>query len=307
MKETNRQILPCGLWVVATPIGNLADISSRAISALKEADLILCEDTRRTGALLSALGIAEFKGRLERVDSYAESQKLQFFIEKMKAGKNLALVTDAGTPAISDPGSALVACAHEAGICVTPLPGASAVVTLLSVSGFQGTAFTFRGFFPRKLADQKEELQWASISPLSSIYVWFESPQRIEETLTMLSETFPQVPVVIGKELTKLHERIFFDQADPVAKWVQNEIATEGKVGEWCFAIQFPKQNRPDYSMPIGALESAGWDKALQCLLDAHITVSEAAKRVSQSFGIPKKVSYEMALKVSGKKVKGGD
>jgi 16S rRNA (cytidine1402-2'-O)-methyltransferase len=298
MKETKRQDLPSGLWVVATPIGNLGDITPRALQALRNADRILCEDTRRTGVLLSALGITESQGRLERLDAHTHPQKLDEWIEKIQSGESYALVTDAGTPAISDPGSALVAIAREKGVHVTPLPGASAVVTLLSISGFQGAAFTFRGFFPRKRSDQTEELEVASTFSLSQIYVWFESPLRIEESLAVIGELYPDALVLAAKELTKLFERTFSGKAADVATQVKEEVQREGTIGEWCFAVQFPK------SSPT---ETSDWIKALRCLLDAGISVSEASKRVSQVFGISKKVAYEASLKISGKKNEGGD
>lgn len=133
-----------GLWVVATPIGNLGDLSPRAREALELADAILCEDTRRTARLAAALGIST---PLERLDAHAGPRAIEKAVKRLEAGESLALVTDAGTPAISDPGAALVAAARDAGVAITPFPGASAVMTLLSVAGFHETPFTFRGFF----------------------------------------------------------------------------------------------------------------------------------------------------------------
>ena len=239
--DTKRQVLPPGLWVVATPIGNLADLSPRCRSALEEADWILCEDTRRTLNLLRALGLPS-EGRLKRLDAHTEADSASYWIGKLQGGARVALVSDAGTPVVSDPGAVLVGQAAAAGIRVTPLPGPSAVMTLLAASGFQGTAFTFRGFFPRKRGEQVQELAQAfrSAPHVSAIWIWFESPQRIEAALETLSTHYPQVSVSVGKELTKLFERIFHGTSIRVAEQVRAELEKEGTVGEWCFSICFP-------------------------------------------------------------------
>jgi 16S rRNA (cytidine1402-2'-O)-methyltransferase len=138
-----------GLWVVATPIGNLSDLSARCREALEQAEVILCEDTRRTLNLLRALDIPS-DGRLKRFDAHTESESTSFWINQLLKGRKIALVSDAGTPAVSDPGARLVSEARRQGICVTPFPGPSAVMALLSVSGFQETAFTFSWIFSKE-------------------------------------------------------------------------------------------------------------------------------------------------------------
>jgi len=302
MNDTKRQVLPAGLWVVATPIGNLDDITPRACRALEDADLILCEDTRRTAALLSALGMKHFTKRLERLDAHTGARKVESWVEHLKEGKSFALVTDAGTPAVSDPGSILVAQAWEAGIQITPLPGASAVLTLLSVAGFNETAFTFRGFFPRKTEDQRKELELAAASSQSQVFVWFESPLRIVEALTTLEGSFPEAQLIVGKELTKFHERFFHGSSVQVAQRVRAEIDSEGSVGEWCFAVHFSKPEPTEVNYELKAQEGSDWVKALRCLFDAGVSASEAAKQVSQHFGTPKRATYEAALQIFGKK-----
>lgn len=302
MIETKRQVLPSGLWVVATPIGNLGDMPPRAQLALEQADLILCEDTRRTSVLLSALGLSTFTSRMERLDAHTPEGKIRDWVEKLKLGKCFALVTDAGTPSISDPGAALVGQARLEGVRITPFPGPSAVLTLLSVSGFNETAFTFRGFFPRKHEEQKSEFKAASESNLARVYVWFESPFRILETLLLLSHEFPDIGVVVGKELTKLHEKLFYGHAVQAAQFVGEEIQQEGTLGEWCFAVQFPKKKHVFHEQDLLPDENLGWVKAIRCLLGAGVTPSDTARLVSQEFGIPKRMSYETVLKTSHKK-----
>ena len=292
------QSLAPGLWIVATPIGNLMDFSPRGRMALAKADAILCEDTRRTSRLIAGLGLSK---SLLRMDEHAEKSEIKRAIARMRQGESLAFVSDAGTPGISDPAAALVTAAHENGITVTPIPGPSAVVALLSVCGFQETGFSFRGFFPRKTGDRKKELEG-----LSGVFVWFESPERIVETLGMIAEISPGAHAVVAKELTKIHEKIFSAEISVVANDVRAEILREGKLGEWCFAIRFQTESVDSgddvASAQVGSTKSSDWVKALHCLINVQVSASDAAREVSQTFGVSKKSVYEMALKLSGKK-----
>jgi 16S rRNA (cytidine1402-2'-O)-methyltransferase len=298
--------------VIATPIGNLSDISDRARLALKHASRILCEDTRRTAQLLEALSISRDDGerfQLERSDAFASPSQLEKAIAWIEEGENLALVTDAGTPAISDPGAALVQLAHQRGVRVTPIPGASAVTALLSASGFGETAFSFRGFFPRKPSERVEEVK-VILEVLKSgprVQIWFESPQRILETLQALHEGLSEkselTRVCVAKELTKAYEKIFSGTASEVLAEVRSHVADEGEKGEWCFAILLPQFESETSEHD----DSSDWVKTLACMLNISeeippLRASEAAQRVSQYFGIPKKVVYEKALRISGKK-----
>jgi 16S rRNA (cytidine1402-2'-O)-methyltransferase len=306
------QVLPAGLWIVATPIGNLGDVSSRAKRALEVADHVLCEDTRRTAALLSSLGQDRFLPKLQRLDAHTETAQLEKWIEDLQEGLSLALVTDAGTPSVSDPGAALVHLAHQAGIKVVPIPGPSAVTALISASGFQATAFAFRGFFPRKNTEQKQELARLMDSKLSRVCVWFESPHRIVDTLQTLEEFVTSnqrdAEVIVGKELTKLYERIFWGSPHEILENVTSEIRTQGEKGEWCFGVWLKDHADQNFdSKSIESLErSVAWKKALKCLIEAGISPSSAAKRVSQEFGETKKTVYDAALILAGKKTEEG-
>ncbi len=308
MKDTKRQVLPPGLWVVATPIGNLQDMTPRAQQALEEANLIFCEDTRRTAVLISALGMSESRSllkRLVRLDQHTGDRQIEEWVEKLQEGAQFALVTDAGTPAVSDPGAQFVKKAKESGVRMTPIPGPSAVITLLSVAGFQSGAFTFRGFFPRKTPERKAELELLSrASKISQIYLWFESPLRISESLQTVAELFPDVEIVVGKELTKLHERIFSGLSPHVSQAVQEEIEKVGAVGEWCFAIEFsnPIQCRSAEETEMVEKEWS-WQKALHCLLSAGVSLTDSAQSISQNFGISRKKAYEKGLEFLGKKI----
>jgi len=168
------------LFIVATPIGNLKDISLRALETLKEVDLIVCEDTRHTRKLLSHFDIHK---PLERFDAHAKESKIKKLIQMLQDNKNIALVTDAGTPAISDPGSVLVQKATEQGIRIIPIPGPSAVTTALSISGFPSDRFTFLGFIPHKKGRTKFI---KNITETKHTVVFFESPHRIKKLLDEL-------------------------------------------------------------------------------------------------------------------------
>jgi 16S rRNA (cytidine1402-2'-O)-methyltransferase len=241
------------------------------------------------------------------MDAHTEAHSVGPWVEKLAQGECIALVSDAGTPSISDPGSLLVAEALKAGIRVVPVPGVSAVTALLSVSGFRETSFTFRGFFPRKLEERKKELQQMGASPVVPIGVWFESPHRILESLELIQDVYPDAQAVAGKELTKIYERLFFGTSAEVAQEVRQEVEREGQIGEWCFALHFPALSKGDSSEDAASTDTQGWMKALKCLIEAKVPVSEAARRVSQEFGTAKKIAYEAALRLSGKKTdKGG-
>jgi len=286
------------LWILATPIGNLGDLSPRARETLERVTVVLCEDTRRTRTLLQALAIRLREGaRLERLDAHAKASDIEHWVGRLQAGDSLALVTDAGTPAVSDPGAALVAQAREAGFAVIPIPGPSAVTALLSASGFTSTRFAFHGFFPRGVKEAERELERIQ-SASDASHVWFESPKRIGKTTGQIAAVLPEARVVVGKELTKIHERIFAGNTVEVAAEIAAELEREGELGEWTFAIQLANLAKPTPTIS----ESSDWVKALRCLLDSRIPAPEAAKRVSQYFGVARKIVYAEAVALGDKK-----
>ncbi len=191
------------LYVVATPIGNLEDLSPRAARVLAEVDRIAAEDTRRTVNLLRHLGIEK------PVSSYydaVEARKAPALVEELVAGKSLALVSDAGTPLVSDPGYRLVRAAIEAGVRVVPIPGPTALATLLAVSGLPCERFVFEGFLPAKPGKRRKRLE--SLREETRTIVLYESPYHVLRTLAEIEEILGDRAVVIGRELTKLHEEI---------------------------------------------------------------------------------------------------
>lgn len=188
------------LYVVPTPIGNLQDITLRALEVLKQADFVLCEDTRQTKKLLDNFGIPTKTLR------YNEQNEHSFppFIKMLKEGKNLALVSDAGTPCVSDPGWKLVKLARQENIQVTALPGASAATCALSASGLSGGGFCFLGFLPKKKGKAQKQIEAALA--IEKPVIIYESPYRIIKFLEFLDTTFPRIKVFIGREITKTFE-----------------------------------------------------------------------------------------------------
>jgi 16S rRNA (cytidine1402-2'-O)-methyltransferase len=193
---------PGTLYVVATPIGNLEDISYRAVRILKHAGLIACEDTRQTRKLLDHYGIST---PMVSYHEHNEAERAEELIEKLQQGTNIAQVSDAGMPGISDPGYRIVKLATEHGITVVPVPGPSAVITALAASGLPTDAFEFRGFLPAKSGQRRTELEAQSAS--QHTVVFYEAPHRIVETLEDIVRALgAERPVVVARELTKLHE-----------------------------------------------------------------------------------------------------
>jgi 16S rRNA (cytidine1402-2'-O)-methyltransferase len=191
------------LFVVGTPIGNLEDLTFRALRTLKDVDVIAAEDTRRTAKLLAHY---EIRKPLVSVREHNERRETPRILERLKRGESVALVTDAGTPGIADPGARLVAAVREAGLRVVPIPGASAVATALSVSGFAADEFTFMGFPPRSGKEREDWFRRLKADP--RVIVFFEAPHRIERTLSTLRETDVIRPIIVMRELSKIHEQL---------------------------------------------------------------------------------------------------
>lgn len=191
------------LYVVATPIGNLGDLTERAREVLAACDGVVAEDTRHSGNLLRHLGIRK---PLHALPAFDEAARVEPLVRRLAAGESLALITDAGTPAVSDPGAVLVRRAVEEGVRVVPVPGASAAIAAVSVSGFPEGRFHFVGFLPRKASHRAEMLQ--ELRSLRAQLVFYESPQRLSQTLADLRSSLGDRPALVARELTKLHEEL---------------------------------------------------------------------------------------------------
>jgi len=213
------------IYLVATPIGNLSDISMRAIETLKNVDIIACEDTRNTIRLLNHF---EIKGHLTSYHEYNKIGKAYELCEKVKEGNNIAFVSDAGMPAISDPGYELVDIAYKEGLEVTVVPGASAVVSALAISGISSRRFAFEGFLPADKNEKKEIL--TELSQESRTLILYEAPHRLLKTLKELFEYMGDRNIAIVREITKLHEEVLRGKlADIIADYESEKIAIRGE------------------------------------------------------------------------------
>lgn len=213
------------IYLVATPIGNLSDISMRAIETLKNVDIIACEDTRNTIRLLNHF---EIKGHLTSYHEYNKIDKAYELCEKVKEGKDIAFVSDAGMPAISDPGYELVDIAYKEGLEVTVVPGASAVVSALAISGISSRRFAFEGFLPADKNEKKEIL--TELSQESRTLILYEAPHRLLKTLKELFEYMGDRNIAIVREITKLHEEVLRGKlADIIADYESEKIAIRGE------------------------------------------------------------------------------
>jgi 16S rRNA (cytidine1402-2'-O)-methyltransferase len=201
MEQSLPPLTPATLYLVATPIGNLEDITLRALRTLKECDLIAAEDTRRTGVLLKHFGISK---PMLSYFQFNEAKRSEEIIERLRRGEKIALVTDAGSPGISDPGEKVVKATIAAGFRVEPVPGPSALVAALTASGLPTDEFHFIGFLPHKSGQRRKKLE--SLAEVEGTLVLYESPYRIEKLLGELKEIFPEQPIALARELTKKFE-----------------------------------------------------------------------------------------------------
>src|SRR5262245_46522120 len=213
--------MPGTLYVVATPIGNLEDITLRALRVLREVTLIAAEDTRRTARLLQHYSISTPTTSLHE---HNERRKSRALIERLIGGESIALVTDAGTPVVSDPGAALVAAAHAEGIRVEPIPGPSAPMAALSASGLSADQFLFVGFPPARSADRKKWFRSVAGEPRP--LVLFEAPHRLKQTLSDALEILGDRQMALGRELTKVHEELV---VRPISAFVQSDQVPRGE------------------------------------------------------------------------------
>jgi 16S rRNA (cytidine1402-2'-O)-methyltransferase len=271
-----------GLVLVSTPIGNLGDISTRARVVLAASDLVLCEDTRRTGRLLSAMDI---HARTEALHEHNEDARIASVLARLRGNETIALVSDAGTPLVSDPGYRLVRAAIAAGVRVTAVPGPNAAVTALILSGLPPLPFTFLGFPPAKQAARRaafSRLRAAERAGLSSTLVWYEAPHRLLETLADLLDVFGDRRAAVARELTKRFETVERGSVSSIAHVFSQEPAR----GEITVLIGPPEVDDPE-----------DLDGLLRAAL-ATQTVKDAAALVSMATGLPRKMVYARALQI---------
>jgi 16S rRNA (cytidine1402-2'-O)-methyltransferase len=258
------------LFIVPTPIGNLKDITLRALDVLKECDYVLCEDTRKTGLLLHHLDIKK-----KLVSFYKEKEKLleNTILEDLKNGKNICLVSDAGTPAINDPGTSLIAACHANSIKINSLPGPCSIPTALSLSGLTFNKFQFLGFFPKKEKERKDLIK--EILDYDGVSIFFESPKRIIKSIKLFPE---EAEVFVAKELSKMHERLLKVNSSNVLEF--EDVLTRGEI---CVLVKGSCSDAPLMEVE---------DEKLMTLLTKHLSQRDAVKVASDLTGKKKQNFY---------------
>ncbi len=268
------------LYVVPTPLGNLQDMSLRAIEVLKAVPWVAAEDTRHSQPLLRHFGSG---ARLLPAHQHNEEQAAQGVIDKLAAGEAVALVSDAGTPAVSDPGARIVARVREAGFKVVPLPGACAAVTALSASGLMAPHFLFYGFLPAKAGQRQKELE--ALVALPYTLVFYEAPHRVLESVEALAAAFgPERTIVFARELTKLFETIHACPLGEALEWLQADANRQR--GEFVLLVE---------GAPEDADDGAG-ERVLRLLLAEGLPVKQCAKLAAEITGASKNELYQKAL-----------
>ena len=278
-KFQNKEIKK-GLYIIPTPIGNLGDITLRAIDILKKSDFILCEDTRISKILLDKF---EIKTKLQSNYKFNEKKNLNQIINYLKDNKIVSLISDAGTPGISDPGAILVRECVEKKINIIPLPGPSAVSTAVSISGFSEKYF-FYGFFPTKLKDIKNDLKF--LSKIDSCIVFFLSPKKINKAIPFLKENFYEREILICREMTKLYEEYLRFKVEDL------KLFDESLKGELTIVISEKKKIKKD-SLLLSESDKNNIKKMIK-----KLSIKEIVNLISQNSDVSKKKIYNFCLKI---------
>ncbi len=274
---------PTTLYLVGTPIGNLEDITYRAVRILQEVDLIAAEDTRHTGKLLHHFQIATPQISCHE---HNERQQIPHLMAKLTAGQSIALVTDAGMPGISDPGFLVVAACVAAGITVVPIPGVTAVITGLSASGLASDRFVFEGFLPVKGSDRQQRI--AAIKSETRTIIFYEAPHRLGRTLADLAEQVePQRSIVLARELTKMHEQFWRGSLMEAIAYHQQKQPQ----GEYVVIVAGAEINTPQWSDELIKTE-------LSQLLAEGISRSAASKQLAALTAVNKRHIYQLSLQI---------
>lgn len=276
-------LLQSAIYIVATPIGNLADISNRAISILQEVDQIAAEDTRHSAQLLAHLGI---KKPLVALHDHNERSLSDSLLKQVQEGLAIAIISDAGTPLISDPGYYLVHTAHELGLTVIPIPGPSAVICALSASGLATDRFSFEGFLPAKTQARQQKLK--DLATEARTMVFYEAPHRVLQTLSDMREIFgADRSACLARELTKKFETIFAGTLERVLEFVNSDPNQQR--GEFVLMVSGIKENLDKFSLSPEAL------KVLKILLE-ELSVKQAVSLAAKITGVQKKILYAAAI-----------
>ena len=280
-KRLLAQPLEAGLYIVATPIGNLADITLRALSVLARADVVYCEDTRHSAKLLQHFAI---HATTRALHDHNEDSEMARLLSDLGNGRSIAIISDAGTPLVSDPGFKIVRAAVAAGYTVTAVPGASAAISALAVSGLPTDAFFFAGFLPPKQAARRARLN--DIKTVPGTLIFFEAPQRVIDQLADLKDVLGDRPAVMVRELTKLHEELVHG---PLSR-ISDEIKSRELKGEVVIVVGPP--------LDIAVTDDEILAR-LQVALDT-MRLKDAANAVADALGVAKSRVYNLGLKAKG-------
>ncbi|MGB3364464.1 MAG: 16S rRNA (cytidine(1402)-2'-O)-methyltransferase [Thermodesulfobacteriota bacterium] len=271
------------LYIVSTPIGNLEDITLRALNVLKEVDLIACEDTRTSKKLLSRYQIEK---PLTSYHEHNEIDKAEELLSLIQEGKNIALITDAGTPGVSDPGFRIVKLASQSGIKVIPIPGASAAIAALSISGLPTSSFTFLGFPPKQNKKLIELLD--RIKDRSETLIFYESPKRVVKTLEAMTEVLGERNVSISREITKMYEETLRGSFSDL---INNLKSRESIKGEFVLLVEGNAEDSQKF-------DSETVDEVLLHLKKEGYTLKDAVSQITADSGISKSKIYKKALQL---------
>lgn len=286
-KEEKNAVVGGTLYLVATPIGNLADITERALKVLSEVDFVAAEDTRNSGLLLSRYGISK------PMISYFEHNKRErgeIIVSRIMAGESCALITDAGTPAISDPGEDIVRLCAEKGVPVTSIPGACACITALTLSGLATGRFAFEGFLTTNKSDRRDRL--TELSAEKRTLIIYEAPHKLRGTLDDLYKYFGDRKITLCRELTKLNEEV--ERFDSIADAVETYKEKQPR-GEYVLIIEGQKETAADVEYPKDILEH------LRMHMDMGLKKMDAIKMCAKERGISKSEAYDLVLRAESK------
>ncbi len=285
------------LYIVATPIGNLSDMTSRAIETLRNADLIAAEDTRNTMKLLNHFDIHT---KMAANHKFNEHEAVDYFVNRLLNGENIALVSDAGTPCVNDPGFVLCEACRKAGIEVIGIPGACAAVTALSISGLPSATFNFKGFFPREKKERISELEKIKKNPTET-YIFYESPKRILDVMEVIKEELPKAEIALCNDLTKSHEKTYRGNAESIYAELKNNPNAEK--GEYAMVLHYENEEPPEEKESLDAplsLEAMLVDVMVKenCTMKEAITLlsSDASKSPTGKIPASKKEIYTSSL-----------
>ena len=276
------------LVICPTPIGNLGDMTERALAALRGADVVCAEDTRVTGKLLAAFGIEK---RLERLDEAVIGERAASIVDRVAAGEVIAFCSDAGMPGMSDPGSRLVRAARDAGAQVEVLPGPTAAATAYVASGCMNPRFYFGGFFPRKDAERRTALK--ALRALDAALIFYESPNRLVSALEVLADVFPLREAAVCRELTKLHEEVACGLLPDVRDAFAQRERDSSIKGEIVIVVDGP--SHAEGAAALEDAEAAARRKAVE-LKGEGLRNKDIARAIAEEFGIARNAAYEIAL-----------